>query len=104
MRISGVSRGVRVLAAAHDKGQVEDVVVGTGMGFDPAFYYHRQVSVMAAHGYGPAIMAGAEIIELSRKTKFVINDSAVMFGPAVPTAMTGQGPTSRGAPRPAAAQ
>lgn len=81
----------------NDKGQVEDVVVGTGMGFDPAFYYHRRVSVMAAHGYGPAILAGAEIIELSRKTKFVINDSAVMFGPAVPTAMTGQGPTSRGA-------
>ena len=44
--------------------------------------------------------AGAEVIELSRKTKFVINDSAVMFGPAVPTAMTGQGPTSTGAPRP----
>lgn len=84
----------------NDKGQVEDVVVGTGMGFDPAFYYHRQVSVMAAHGYGPTIMAGAEVIELSRKTKFVINDSAVMFGPAVPTAMTGQGPTSTGAPRP----
>lgn len=83
----------------NDKGQVEDVVVGTGMGFDPAFYYHRQVSVLAAHGYGPAILAGAEIIELSRKTKFVINDSAVMFGPAVPTAMTGQGPTFTGAPR-----
>jgi rhamnogalacturonyl hydrolase YesR len=85
----------------NDKGQVEDVVVGTGMGFDPAYYYHRQKSVMAAHGYGPAILAAAEIIELSRKTKFVINDSAVMYGPPVPTAMTGQGPTFSGQ-RPAA--
>jgi rhamnogalacturonyl hydrolase YesR len=64
------------------KGQVEDVCVGTGMAFDPAFYYHRPVNVLAAHGYGPVLLAGAEVIELARKTPFVINDSAVMFSPA----------------------
>ncbi|HMP31119.1 MAG TPA: glycoside hydrolase family 88 protein, partial [Saprospiraceae bacterium] len=33
-------------------GQVEGTCVGTGMAFDPAFYYHRPVSPYAAHGYG----------------------------------------------------
>lgn len=45
-------------------GEVEDVCVGTGMGFDPAFYYHRPVHVRAAHGYGPVLLAGAEVIQL----------------------------------------
>ena len=48
-------------------GEVEDVCVGTGMAFDPAFYYHRPRHVRAAHGYGPVLLAGAEIIALLRK-------------------------------------
>jgi rhamnogalacturonyl hydrolase YesR len=48
-------------------GQVEGTCVGTGMGFDPAFYYFRPVNVLAAHGYGPVLLAGAEMIAL-RKT------------------------------------
>lgn len=63
------------------RGQVEDVCVGTGMAFDPAFYYHRPVNVHAAHGYGPVLLAGAEVIQLVRKHRFVINDSAVMYAP-----------------------
>jgi rhamnogalacturonyl hydrolase YesR len=47
-------------------GQVENVCVGTGMGFDPSFYYHRPVSVYAAHGYGPVLLAGAEMIAFRR--------------------------------------
>jgi unsaturated rhamnogalacturonyl hydrolase len=34
-------------------GQVEGTCVGTGMGFDPAFYYYRPVNIYAAHSYGP---------------------------------------------------
>jgi rhamnogalacturonyl hydrolase YesR len=60
-------------------GQVEGVCVGTGMGFDPAFYYYRPVSVYAAHGYGPVILAGAEIIRLIKNHKIEINDSALML-------------------------
>jgi rhamnogalacturonyl hydrolase YesR len=63
----------------NDKGQVEGTCVGTGMAFDPAFYYHRQVSVFAAHGYGPSILAGAEIIELLKNYTFIINDSALQL-------------------------
>ena len=33
----------------------------------------------AAHGYGPAILAGAEIIELLNNYSFYINDSALQL-------------------------
>ena len=51
-----------VARKVNDKGQVEGVCVGTGTGFEPAFYYARPTSVLAAHGYGPVLLAGAEMI------------------------------------------
>jgi unsaturated rhamnogalacturonyl hydrolase len=60
-------------------GQVENVCVGTGMAFDPAFYYYRPVNVFAAHGYGPVILAGAEVINLLKNYNFEINDSSVQL-------------------------
>ena len=60
-------------------GEVEGTCVGTGMGFDPAFYCFRPVSNAAAHGYGPALLAGAEMIRML-KTQFPkINDSAIQY-------------------------
>lgn len=47
-------------------GEVQDVSVGTGVAFDPAFYYFRPRHVRAAHGYGPVLLAGAEIIAMLR--------------------------------------
>lgn len=61
------------------QGQVGGTCVGTGMAFDPAFYYHRPVHKMAAHGYGPVIWAGAEIINLLKNRHPKMNDSAVLF-------------------------
>lgn len=61
------------------EGQVEGTCVGTGMGFDPAFYYYRPVNNFAAHGYGPVLLAGAEIYRLLEKHPFEINDSAVQM-------------------------
>jgi rhamnogalacturonyl hydrolase YesR len=63
----------------NEQGQVEGVCVGTGMAFDPAFYYYRPVNVYAAHGYGPVLLAGAEVINLLKKHTFEVNDSAVMM-------------------------
>lgn len=60
-----------------DIGQVDGTCVGTGMAFDPAFYYHRPISVYAAHGYGPAILAGAEVLTLIRTHNVGINDSGL---------------------------
>ena len=65
-----------VSSAINEKGQVEGVCVGTGMGF---FYYFRPVNVYAAHGYGPALWAGAEMIQLIRQQHLHSNDSAVLF-------------------------
>ncbi|HEY4245376.1 MAG TPA: glycoside hydrolase family 88 protein [Lacunisphaera sp.] len=71
-------------AVAHQvnaQGQVENTCVGTGMGFDPVFYYHRPVSVHAAHGYGAVLLAGAEMITLREGlgAKAQISDGAVQF-------------------------
>ena len=62
------------------KGQVEGTCVGTGMGFDPAYYYYRPVNVYAAHGYGPVLLAGSEMMKLLAAHPFNINDSSVQFG------------------------
>ena len=67
-----------VSTKVNTQGQVEGTCVGTGMAFDPAFYYYRPVNVYAAHGYGPVLLAGAEIIEMIKKFKTGINDSAFM--------------------------
>jgi len=60
-------------------GEVEGTCVGTGMGFDPAFYYYRPVNKYAAHGYGPVLLAGSEMIRLLQNTHPKMNDSAVQF-------------------------
>lgn len=61
------------------EGLVEGTCVGTGMAFDPAFYYYRPVSAYAAHGYGPVLLAGSELIALFKNYYPRLNDSAVQF-------------------------
>ena len=46
------------------KGQVEGTCVGTTFASDPVYYYNRPASVYALHGYGPVLLAGAEMIRL----------------------------------------
>jgi len=65
-----------VATKVNAQGQVEGTCVGTGMAFDPAFYYHRPINNFAAHGYGPTILAGSELIQMLKKHAFGINDSA----------------------------
>jgi rhamnogalacturonyl hydrolase YesR len=68
-----------VTTKVNAKGQVEGTCVGTGMAFDPAFYYHRPISPFAAHGYGPVLLAGAEVYSLLKNRNFEINDSSVQL-------------------------
>ncbi len=68
-----------VATQVNETGQVEGVCVGTGMGFDPAFYYYRPVHLYAAHGYGPVMLAGAEVILMLKNNEFEINDSALQL-------------------------
>lgn len=70
-----------VEASIDTQGRFMNTCVGTGMGFDPAFYMYRPVSTAAAHGYGPAIWAGAEMLRLLDRQHPKMNDSAVQFYP-----------------------
>jgi unsaturated rhamnogalacturonyl hydrolase len=73
-----------VTTRVNAKGQVEGTCVGTGMGWDPMFYMYRPVHVLAAHGYGPVFLAGAEMIALLRsQPDIVVNDGGVHFGKAL---------------------
>lgn len=90
--ISPISYGAQALAGweavstqINAKGQVENTVVGSGMGFDRTFYCHRPVHVLAAHGYGPVIWAGAETIRLLTEQYPRMNDSAIHFYPKAQT-------------------
>ena len=70
-----------VAQQVNAKGQVEGTCVGTGMGFDPMFYYYRPTSVYAAHGYGPVLLAGAEMIALrnGKGAAGIVHDGGVHF-------------------------
>ena len=63
----------------NDKGQVQGTCVGTGMAFDPAFYYYRPTNLFAAHSYGPVLLAGAEIINLLKNFELDIKDSSLQL-------------------------
>ena len=66
-----------VAKKVNDKGQVEGTCVGTDMGFEPTFYSFRPTSPMAAHGYGPVLLAGAEMIAFRKGEG---KDAAVNLG------------------------
>ena len=74
-----------VATRVNAEGQVENTCVGTGMGWDPMFYMYRPTSVYAAHGYGPVLLAGAEMIALRRGKGAVatVHDGGVHFGEAL---------------------
>jgi len=73
-----------VAQQVNAEGQVEGTCVGTGMGFDPMFYAFRATSPYAAHGYGPVLLAGAEMIALRQGAgkDALVSDSAVQFQPS----------------------
>ena len=77
-----------VATQINDKGEVEGTCVGTGMGFDTAFYYYRPVSSKAAHGYGPTLWAGAEMIKLIKNFYPTYNDAAIHYYTVDPEAKT----------------
>jgi unsaturated rhamnogalacturonyl hydrolase len=68
-----------VATKVNAQGQVEGTCVGTGMAFEPAFYYHRPTSPFAAHGYGPVLLAGAEVVRMLKQQRFETNDSSTQL-------------------------
>ena len=47
-------------------GQIEGICVGTTAAYDAAYYYHRPTDLRAMQGYGPVLMAGAEVLTMLR--------------------------------------
>jgi len=47
-------------------GQIEGICVGTTAAYDASYYYHRPTDVKAMQGYGPVLMAGAEVMTMLR--------------------------------------
>ena len=58
-----------VSTKVNSDGEVEGTCVGTGMEFNPQFYYYRPAHKYAAHGYGPVLLAGAEMIRMMNVLK-----------------------------------
>ncbi len=45
-------------------GQIEGICVSTTAAYDAVYYYHRPTDLGAMQGYGPVIMAGAEVMTM----------------------------------------
>lgn len=63
------------------QGEVGGTCVGSAMAMDPVYYYHRHQSPLAAHGYGPMLLAGAEILALVKTGEATAYDGATQFAP-----------------------
>lgn len=63
---SAVAAWKAVATRINELGEVEGTCVGTGVAYEPGFYYKRPTSVDAAHGYGPVILAGSEVLKMMR--------------------------------------
>jgi rhamnogalacturonyl hydrolase YesR len=50
----------------HENGEIEGICVGTTAAYDAVYYYNRPTDLGAMHGYGPTLLAGAEIISMLR--------------------------------------
>jgi rhamnogalacturonyl hydrolase YesR len=56
----------------NERGQVEGTCVGTTFASDQVYYYNRPASPLALHGYGPTLLAGAEMIRMLGNPDFEI--------------------------------
>ncbi len=50
----------------HENGEIDGICVGTTAAYDAVYYYNRPTDVSAMQGYGPALLAGAEMITMLR--------------------------------------
>jgi len=59
--------GWRALEARiRPDGRIEGICVGTTAAYDAVYYYNRPTDLGAMQGYGPTLMAGAEVITMLR--------------------------------------
>ncbi|MCD2519004.1 glycoside hydrolase family 88 protein [Massilia sp. G4R7] len=68
-----------VSSRINPHGGIEDGVVATTLAGDNVYYYNRPVSVNAMAGYGPVLLAGAEIIKLLNNPRVEITDKVKTY-------------------------
>ncbi len=62
-----------VAGKVNAQGQVEGTCVGSNFALDLPYYYFRPTSPLAAHGYGPTLLAGAEMLRLLQSGHLAAN-------------------------------
>ena len=55
-----------VATRVRSDGRIEGICVGTTAAYDTVYYYNRPTELGALQGYGPVLMAGAEMITMLR--------------------------------------
>jgi hypothetical protein len=55
-----------VATRVRPDGQIEGICVSTTAAYDAVYYYNRPTDLKAMQGYGPVLMAGAEVIQMLR--------------------------------------
>ena len=55
-----------IMSKIHPDGQIEGVCTGTGVGDDLVHYYHRPTPLNDVHGIGAVLLAGAEVLQLTK--------------------------------------
>jgi rhamnogalacturonyl hydrolase YesR len=55
-----------VARRVRQDGQIEGICVSTTAAYDAVYYYNRPTELKAMQGYGPVLMAGAEVITMLR--------------------------------------
>lgn len=60
-------------------GNIDGSCIGTTFASENIYYYNRPASTNASHGYGPVLLAGAEMIKLRMNDKLVIKPANGTF-------------------------
>ncbi len=55
-----------VVKRVRESGEIDGICVGTTAAYDAVYYYNRPTSSRAMQGYGPTLLAGAEMIQMLR--------------------------------------
>lgn len=55
-----------VAKRVRESGEIDGICVGTTAAYDAVYYYNRPTSTRAMQGYGPTLLAGAEMIQMLR--------------------------------------
>ena len=74
-----------IATRVNDRGQIEGTCVGTTFASENVYYYNRPTTLADSHGYGPVLLAGAEMIKLLANPKVMVEvrDGTFQYSPRI---------------------